>query len=379
MIWSDRGGASREIGNRWAIRTTDALAERVGMSWPVPHGTPFTLLDVIRLDDVPEVSIEANRMQLENPDFLLIGERGNGKPPVLQAVDAKFAADRIKPSQVSAEVVLNLLAIPGGTTALLVSERAAARGLAEPRVERGVFVVPDSELTTHLLRRVSHGRNATVDLAEVVRVPAEPGSMFSGLPQSRAIGTLARIDALPVTPRSNVISAVYYFRLACACFHHWAEQEKPLLSSAPPPDPAAGVVVADIARRAESASSAFELVSTWAIEVEPFVQAREAVSNVATLPVRMRDIRERVERAGKNDGNRALRFVRREIELEFRSRLLNLTGEIRSDDPRPLAAILDDVARASRSLNADMKALLDELIERAPAGSADDQSVSHDG
>jgi hypothetical protein len=367
MIWSDRGGASREIGDRWASRTADALAQAVGGEWPVPRSQAYTLLDVIRLDDVPEVSGEANRMQLENPDFLLIGVRDSDSRPVLQAADAKFAADRIKPSQVSASVVSSLLAVSNGITNKLVQEHTARLGLSSPTVERGVFIVPDSELTSYLIRRVSKGRTATVDPSEVVLVAPDPGSMFTGLPQSRAIGPLARIDALPVTPRTNLISAIYYFRLACACFHHWSEQEKPLLSASPPQTPEAGIIVAEIARRSTNASSAFELVSTWAEDVEPFVQAREAVANVATLPLRMRDVRARVERAGKEGDSRTLRHVRREIERSFRRRLLEITGDIHSDDPRPLPEILDAVAKASRSLTAEMNVLLEDVLASVAA------------
>lgn len=365
MIWSDRGGASREIGNRWALRTNMALNEAIEGRWPVPKGSPFTLVDVIRLDDVPDVSNEANRMKLENPDFLLLGVRRSDDSAVLQAADAKFAADRIKPSQVSESVVTNLLDIPGGVTREIVRERAARRNLASPSVVRGVFVVPSSELTTYLLRRVTRGRNAVVDPEEVVHVTPEPATMFSGLPESQAIGALARIDALPVTPRSNLISAIYYFRLACACFHHWTEQQKPLLSDAQLSPPEPGIVVAEIAQRATIAPSAFELVSSWAVDVEPFVRAREAVANVASLPLRMRDIRARVERAGNGGEPRVLRTVRRDIELAFRRRLLDLTGDIHADDPRSLSTILDEVAKASRSLAAEMSVLLDQIIAAA--------------
>src|SRR3712207_2543893 len=99
MVWSDRGGASRHIGDRWAVRSAEALREAVGGEWPVPYAPSFTLIEVVRLDDVPEVSREANLHHLENPDFLLIGTRDGGSSTVLQAADAKFAADRIKPSQ----------------------------------------------------------------------------------------------------------------------------------------------------------------------------------------------------------------------------------------------------------------------------------------
>ncbi|MEX2314455.1 MAG: hypothetical protein WD628_01975, partial [Thermomicrobiales bacterium] len=174
MIWSDRGGASRHIGDRWAMRCSSALDEAIGTTWPVPNAEPFELAHVIRLDDVPEVSREANRHHLENPDFLLIGTRQTDERPCLQAADAKFAADRIKPSQVSSEIVRNLLAVEGGVTRALVESTIAQLGLDEPEIVRGVFIAPRSALTDHLLRRVTSGRNPTVDEREVVLAAPEP-------------------------------------------------------------------------------------------------------------------------------------------------------------------------------------------------------------
>jgi hypothetical protein len=364
MIWSDRGGASRHIGDRWAIRSDAALREAVGSDWPVPHAPSFRLDEVIRLDDVPEVAREANLHHLENPDFLLVGERADHA--VLQAADAKFAADRIKPSQVSADVVSNLLAIEGGAATRLVDETVRRLGLIDPEVARGLFIAPRSSLTEHLLRRVTTGRRATVDPAEVVTVPAAPATMFAGLPPARAIGPLARIDALPVTPRTNLISAIYYFRLACACFFLWGEGTRPLLSNRLPDESEPGMVTAEVTTRAQRASSAYGLVDQWAADVEPTVRARAAVAAVATLPVRMRDIRDLVERAGIGD-NKALRTIRRDLELAFRERLLERTGEIDANDPRPLAAILEDVARAARGLGPELYRELDELVARRTA------------
>jgi len=365
MIWSDRGGASRHIGDRWAVRCSIALDEAIGTRWPVPGDEPFDLMHVIRLDDVPEVSHEANRHHLENPDFLLIGTRSTAERPCLQAADAKFAADRIKPSQVSAEIVHNLLAVDEGVTRALVDGTIAELGLTDPEIVRGVFISPHSTLTDHLLRRVTTGRNASVDIREVVTVPPQPGAMFAGLPQSRVIGALARIDALPVTPRDNLISAIYYFRLACACFYLWNEGNKPLLSARILDDPEPGVVAAELAARASAATSAFGLVDAWAADVEPQVQARQAIADVASLPVRMGDIRQALDRAGAAGEPRAVRRVRRDLEIAFRSRLHEVTGEIDADDPRPLTQILADVAQASRSLTGEMGQLLNQLVSSA--------------
>lgn len=366
MIWSDRGGASRHIGDRWAIRCAAALDEAVGSEWPVPHAEPYTLLEVIRLDDVPEVSREANLHHLENPDFILVGTRSNNNRAVIQAVDAKFAADRIKPSQVSADVLFNLLSLPAGATSALVTGEIARLGYVDPQIVRGVFVAPRSMLTDQLLRRVTTGRKATVDPLEVVTVPPEPATLFAGLAPSRLIGHLARIDALPVTPKTNVISAIYYFRLACACFFLWNEEHRPLLTNRLPEEPEPGLVAAEMSARIDGARSAFDLVAGWAADTQSAIQSREAITDVAVLPVRMRDIRIMLDRVGRSGENKVLRGIRRDLELAFRTRLHETVGEIPSGDPRSLGEILDDVAGASRSLAPEMTKLLDDLIAAAP-------------
>jgi hypothetical protein len=78
--------------------------------------------------------------------------------------------------------------------------------------------------------------------------------------------------------------------------------------------------------------------------------------------VRMRDIRSEIESAGKADESGFVRYVRKELELRFRRRLLELTGEISAEDPRPLPRILDDVAKAARALRPELQTLLTELV-----------------
>lgn len=362
MIWSDRGGASRHIGDRWAIRCADMLREAEGSNWPIPHDATYRLVSVMRLDDVPEVSKEANRHQLENPDFLLIGTEPGTDRPILQAADAKFAPDRIRPSQVSATVVSNLLDV-GGAARQIVDETLAAHGLSNPRIVRGVFLSPDSEMSEYLLRRVTTGRRATVDRSEVVTIPPRPDRLFVGLPESRLIGPLARIDELPVTPRTNLISAIYYFRLSCACFYLWGEEHRPLLANEPAADPEPGLVAAAVTMRAERATNAFELVEHWSLDVEPQVRARAAIAEVATLPIRIREVRAEIDKAGLGGDNKVLRIVRGDLESAFRAALHDEVGTVLADDPRSLSQILNDVATASRSLRADMLDVMRRKIE----------------
>ena len=221
-------------------------------------------------------------------------------------------------------------------------------------------------LTDQLLRRVTTGRKATVDPLEVVTIPPEPASLFAGLAPSRLIGNLARIDALPVTPKSNVISAIYYFRLACACYFLWNEEHRPLLSNQPPSDPEPGVVGAELAVRSDNALSAFELVAGWAADTD---QRRKPAQPLATSPcyqcVCATFARCWSAPVSLLKANRYATFAG-SWKLAFRAHLYAAVGEIQSDDPRSLARILDEVAQAARSLSPAMYSLLDDLIATAP-------------
>lgn len=353
MIWSDRGGASRDIGDRWAAHCSEWLDTAVGNPWHMADGETVTITDILRLDDLPEVSREANLNHLENPDFLLFGTT-NDEPgvAVILAADAKFAADRIKPSQVSAQIVENLITIPEtGVTRSLVEETLAGRQFASSRIEDGSFICPDSTLTEFLLRRKSRKSSET----SIVRIEPSPGTMFSSLPPSQLIGMLARQDRLPVTPRDNLLSAIYYFRVACACIYLWQEQHAPLFSMETPPTPEPGMVSADVARLAESAPSAYAILLQMVDEAELVQRSRQAVANVASLPLRMAEIRSLLQAVGREGDKYALRQLRKELELEFRACLHAEVGEIPADDPRPIGEILDTVAAASRDLRNHMR------------------------
>lgn len=362
MGWSDRGGASRHIGDRWAVRCAAFLGEQLGCDWPTPGGDTFVVRDVLRLDENPGIEREANAYQLENPDFLLLGERDG--TPVLQAVDAKFAADRIKVSQVSRDVVARLLTIPEqGVTRGLVDERLASLGLAAPELLRGIFIAPASTMTEELLRRALRSRDAELERADVVQAPVNPGELFTELPMSRLIGTLARLDGLPVTPRSSLLSVVYYFRLACACFHFWNESHRPLLGPlGPAPEPEPGLVAAETSQRAARAASGYALAVRWSSDTQQVATLRKAVQEVAALPLTMRELREEFQAQRLPEVPRGLRTVRGTLEREFREQLLAQTGEVPADDPRRLDDILSEVAAAARHLRLQVRGRMRELV-----------------
>jgi hypothetical protein len=353
MIWSDRGGASRDIGDRWAAHCSEWLSSAIDQQWHMADGETVTIFEVLRLDDIAAVSREANLNHLENPDFLLFGILSSEPDAaVILAADAKFAADRIKPSQVSAQIVENLINVPDtGVTRTLVEQTLETHQKTSSRIEDGSFICPDSTLTEFLLRRASKSRSS----ASIVRIEPSPSSMFSGLPPSQLIGVLARQDRLPVTPRDNLLSALYYYRVACACMYLWQEQHLPLFSVEQAAPPEIGRISADVARLAESEQSAYSIMMQLVDEAELVQRSRQAVANVASLPLRMAEIRSLLQSVGKEGDKLALRQLRKELELEFRQRLHEQIGEIAADDPRPIGDILDTVASASRGLSDHMR------------------------
>lgn len=373
MAWSDRGGASRYLGERWSEQVTLALEERIGTRVPVPGGEPFDLEAVVRLDENPEIAIQAGRHKLVNPDFVLYGRRGSQH--VLQAADAKFAVDTIRPPQVSADALTALLAVEGG----LVAEAIAAElgGVApEPyEVERGVFLSPISPLTDYFLPRVTSGPKPPVDRREVVLLPVDPVAMFRRLPMTRLIGILAAIDRLPVSPRNHILSAMYYFRLACACAWMWREQNTPLLSLDPAPEIDSRALTAATTERVDGVAAAYDVLTEWYADIERLEQARRELKAVASMPVRMRELRAMLDAAGLSEERGVLRWVRGGLERAYRRRLVEEVGEIPAYPNRPLPQVLADVATASRELYPELKALARELVDQAVTERAESKTA----
>ncbi len=359
MSWSDRGGASMLLGDCWAEHCRQHLDTRIGTQTPIPESEHFQLRRVLRLDDNPEVEREANLNQLENPDFLLIGT-GLGDETVVQAADAKFAADRIKASQVSVGAVEDLLRIPeSGATRNLLRQAIAGFSEGDVIVVPGVFLSPDSPFTDALLDRARRGPRHAEPGELLVRLPVDPGSLFDAAEPALLMPTMARIDRLPVSPRENLLAAVYYLRTSCACFHLWDEQTRPYFDLTDTPTPAEpGMVAAEVARRATQASSAYGLLVAWHRDLRDIISARKAVSDAISLPVGMDEIRATVGDSESRKATAAVRRLRGTLDGVYRSKLLAATGPIHSDDPRPVKKIIRDIRSASRELRPE---LLDEL------------------
>ncbi len=353
MSWSDRGGASMLLGDCWAERCSHYLDSEVGQSVPIPGGGNFLLRLVLRLDDNPAVEREANLNQLENPDFFLVGSAEKGET-VVQAADAKFAADRIKESQVSVGAVEDLLKIPkSGATRTLLIEAIEGISSGEIVVVPGVFLSPLSQFTEALLQRANRSRRDTASEEILVKVPVDPGELFDSAEQARLVPTLARLDQLPVSPRENLLAAVYYLRTSCACFHLWNEQTRPYFEAQSEPEaPETGLIAAEVSRRVASASSAYGMLVAWHRELREIVSARKVIADAISLPVGVDEIRSAVGN-GANMKAEARR-VRGILERSYRDRLIEAMGPIYPDDPRPIKDIVNDIRVVSRELRPEL-------------------------
>ena len=223
MGLADRGGASNLIGDRWADIAATHAATWIGSERRLhaDDQEPLRIVRVDRLDAMPAVAAAASRRGLQNPDLLLIGQRGDRQ--AIQAADAKFSVETARSKQVSPEVVLGLLELRNHVTGLL-------EGVSDHiQVESGVFLCPDYPLTHLMLRHRRGIVRTTVRPEEVVLVPAKADRFWDGVPGAEIIAPLADTDNLPARPDENLMVGVYYFRLARAAVGFWLDATKPLL------------------------------------------------------------------------------------------------------------------------------------------------------
>src|SRR5215211_5637558 len=223
MGLADRGGASNLIGDRWADIAAAHVTTLIGAELRLHANDqePLRIVRVERLDATPAVAAAASKRGLQNPDLLLIGQRGDQQ--AIQAADAKFSVETARSKQVSSEVVLGLLELRDHVPGIL---SGVGDGI---RIESGVFLCPDYPLTHLMLRHRRGIVRTTVHREEVVLVPAAADRFWDGVQGAELIAPLAATDNLPVPPDQDLMAGVYYFRLARAAVGFWLDTTKPLL------------------------------------------------------------------------------------------------------------------------------------------------------
>ena len=366
MGLADRGGASNLIGDRWADVAAAHVATWIGTERRLhaDDQQPLHIVRVDRLDATPAVAAAASKRGLQNPDLLLIGQRGNQQ--AIQAADAKFSVETARSKQVSPEVVLGLLELRNHVSGLLegVGDRI--------QVESGVFLCPDYSLTHLMLRHRQGIVRTTVRREEVVLVPAAPDEFWDGVPGAAIIAPLAGTDKLPARPEENLMAGVYYFRLARAAVGFWLDATKPLLLHNDTLTVDIGAVREETERRSREVISAVDLIRRWDADVQTTRNQRAAVDQVAALPIPGRELRTmaaNIARTASADPPSANQ-VRRRLGAWYRGALRDRFGPI-LPPVADLPSILRQLADAGRDLapeaERELERIVLELVEEASA------------
>ncbi len=357
MQLSDRGGASNAVGDRWAALCADALVTASDSSCALRTGEPGVIAETtVRLDHIPEIARTASRNQMQNPDFLMVGERAGTK--VMWAADAKFSVDTARSKQVSSGVVQGLLGLGGEVLELLPDLDPAMT------VEDGVFLCPDYPLTHRLLRDRRGPRRATVRMDEVRFVPVSSAQFLEPLGQRGLQSFFAELDAFPIDTSISLMLAVYYFRLSRAALGCWQDQTSPLLAYRDTPVIDDSAVEAEARALATMRTSAWGLVQRWNDLADNVRQQRTAIDQVTSPPVNGKKLREQIEIAARSAGVVAPSGskVRRAIGSWYRGQIRDQFGPI-TPPVGDFGALLDDLGRFCRSLQAETIVITNRIVE----------------
>ena len=366
MGFADRGGASNLVGDRWADIAAAHVESWIGTERRLhaDDGEPLRIVRVERLDATPAVAAAASKRGLQNPDLLLIGQRGDRE--AIQAADAKFSVETARSKQVSPEVVLGLLELRSYVSGLL-------EGVDNQiQVESGVFLCPDYPLTHLMLRHRRGIVRTTVRREEVVLVPAAADEFWDGVPGAEIIAPLAEIDNLPARPEENLMAGVYYFRLARAAVGFWLDATKPLLLHNDIVTVNLSAVREETVRRSREAASAIKLIRRWDADVQTIRNQRAAVDQVAGLPIPGRELRTLASTIAQTAGADppSANQVRRRLGAWYRGALRDRFGPI-SPPVTDLPSVLRQLVDAGRDLapqaERELRRIVLELVAEASA------------
>ncbi len=364
MALADRGQSSGAIGDRWAAMCADAVRGWNGAEQSAPGGDhPFRIVRVARLDDVPAVAATASKRGLQNPDFLVLGH-GDGET-IVQGLDAKFSAETAKPRQVSAGVVRDLLELRA------ILEPITGAVPEDAVVLDGMFLCPDYALTRLVFRGQPGMLRPSVRPDQVMLIDAPADEFFADVPGGSLIPSFASIDELDLSPDDSLLASLYYFRLVRSVAGIQSDERRPLLGDGERYDVDYDVLRADLDARSRQADSAIDLVRAWDRDADTIRGQRDAVEQVAGLPIIAGELREKVERAAFDAGRVApsVNKVRRRVGSWYRSELRDLVGPIVPpvDD---LGAVLDRIGRAGRTLMPALgrrtTEIIAEMVEESP-------------
>lgn len=360
---SDRGLASNMIGDRWSDVAAEHIEQWVGTIVAMPDGASVEVHRVYRLDISPQIATIASRRKLQNPDFIIAGARDG--EDVLFAIDAKFSIDTAKSAQVASETLAALLEVGHLITDWLPDLPTDAF------VQDGYFISPDMPLSHYVLGR-SRGRLAArVNREQTLLIPVQPVAFLKGLDGSRLLGPLATLDGFRDQLRTDMLLAMYYFRLARACYGAYGETTRPLFG----PDPGDQNVNGQVEQRtieiARSATSSWDVVQQWDTLAEHVRRQREAAYGAMSFPMANREFRDRIVAASARREviPPSINSVRKRVGAWYRARFDSQLGTVMppvDNMPTLLQEIHRIAVDAAPLVEPAFHEILDEVLANQP-------------
>ncbi len=366
---SDRGLASNMIGDRWSDLASDHIDQWIGAMIELPDRSMATVDHVYRLDIAPQIASIASRRKLQNPDFIISGKRQEQQ--VLFAIDAKFSIDTAKSPQVGEETLSALLDVGPLITDWLPQLPMSAQ------VMDGYFISPDMPLTNFVLERTRGRLAARVPRTQTLLIPVQPVPFLKPLEGSRLLGPLATLDGYRDQLRSNMLLAMYYFRLARACYGAFAETTRPIFgldTTSPSPSDEVEQRTIELAR---SATSSWDVVERWDTLAEQVRRQREAAYAAMAFPMANREFRDRIvaETARREVVAPSINSVRKRVGGWYRAQFDEQLGVV-LPPVEDMTALLQDIHRIAVDLQPAVEPalhrILDEVLATQPTISVDE-------
>ena len=360
---SDRGLASNRIGDRWSDVAALQIDQWAGTTVDLPDGTNVDVQRVYRLDITPQIATIASRRKLQNPDFIVAGSRDGQS--VLFAIDAKFSIDTAKSPQVNRETLAALLDVGALITDWLPDLPPDAR------VEDGYFISPDMPLTHFVFGRTRGRLSARVSSQRTLLLPVQPVAFLKDMDGARLLGPLATLDGFRDQLRSNMLLAMYYFRLARACYGAYAEITRPIFG----PEIGSRQTNVEVEQRtievARTAASSWDVVQRWDTLAEQVRRQREAAYAAMPFPIANRDFRDRIvsESNQRQVVAPSINSVRKRVGGWYRSQFDKEIGTVMppvADLPPLLDQIHRIAARLQPAVEPTFHAILDEILATQP-------------
>lgn len=356
---SDRGLASNMIGDRWSEISSEEISSWEGTERQLPNDSVLNIDRVFRLDDIPQIASIASRRKLQNPDFIISGRTDH--EAVLMAIDAKFSIDTAKSPQVSAETLQALLDVGDLITDLLPGLPVGAK----PR--DGLFISPDVPLSHYVMTRTRGRLSVRVARDQVVLIPARPVPFLKPLEGSRLIGTLASRDGFRDEIRTNMLMAMYYFRLVRACYGSYADLTAPIFGAPTFSEGTDEDLEQKTIQIARSARTAWDVVVQWDAAAEQVRRQRETAYAAMPFPLANKEVRDRINLESELRGIDApsVNSVRKRLGAWYRQQFDNRIGVVLPpiDDISGLVNQIHSIASEVYPLvPAAMDAILDDVF-----------------